>query len=150
MSAPAAMSSRRIVRRRALGCDEREVDGAGKEEPCELLCGRTPRQAMQWLGTKWGRDMIGASLWVAAWARQADKVLARAGLVAVDDVRFADEARAIRDRGGLVVRIARAAAGSASGSGHKSEALAFYPDHVIVNYGDLSALNLAVVQVPEF
>jgi hypothetical protein len=40
---------------RALGLDEREIEGDLKEQPCQLLAGHTPRRAMQTLGTEWGR-----------------------------------------------------------------------------------------------
>ena len=35
-----------------------------RETPHPLLCGRTPRQALQTLGTEWGRDCIGDDVWV--------------------------------------------------------------------------------------
>ena len=40
----------------------RMIDGDLKEAPTPLLEGRTPRQAMQTLGTEWGRDRIGRDL----------------------------------------------------------------------------------------
>lgn len=86
---------------RALGCTEEEVDGARKEQPCDLLGGRTPRQAMQWLGTEWGRDMIAPDLWTRAWEYAA----AGKSRVVVDDVRFPNEVEAIRQLGGVVVQI---------------------------------------------
>ena len=39
-----------------LGLGEAHIEGALKEVPCELLGGKTPRYAMQTLGTEWGRD----------------------------------------------------------------------------------------------
>lgn len=135
----------------ALGLSAEHVDGALKEEPSRLLQGRTPRQAMQWLGTEWGRELIGPELWIAAWRAAVE----RAGgfwepgrgwdrLIVADDVRFANEAQAIRDRGGLVIRIERPGAGSATGSGHVSERPDFEPDRVIVNAGDVAALRSAI------
>lgn len=86
---------------RALGCTEEEVDGAGKELPCDLLGGRTPRQAMQWLGTEWGRDMIAPDLWTRAWEYAA----AGKPRVVVDDVRFPNEVEALRRLGGVVIQL---------------------------------------------
>lgn len=134
----------------ALGLDPAQVDGDRKEEPSALLCGRTPRQAMQWLGTEWGRNLIGEGFWIAAWqaATQAGHLQhPREGLlplIVADDVRFANEAKAIRDRGGLVVRIERPGAGSASGAGHASERMDFVPDRIIRNTGDLVAFHKAI------
>jgi hypothetical protein len=36
----------------ALGLTEAHIEGHLKEVPCELLCGQTPRHAMQTLGTE--------------------------------------------------------------------------------------------------
>jgi hypothetical protein len=103
---------------RALGCTEEEVDGALKEMPCALLGGRTPRQAMQWLGTEWGRDMIAPDLWTRAW----EHAVAGKPRVVADDVRFPNEVAAIRRLGGRVIRIVAAGDEVSSGAaGHISE-----------------------------
>lgn len=138
----------------ALGLDPAQVDGDRKEEPSALLCGRTPRQAMQWLGTEWGRNLIGEGFWIAAWQAAVERVspdlnsLSQAvrgvRLIVADDVRFANEAKAIRDRGGLVIRIERPGAGSTSGAGHASERMDFVPDRIIRNTGDLAAFHRAI------
>jgi hypothetical protein len=132
----------------ALGLDPAQVDGDRKEEPSPLLCGRTPRQAMQWLGTEWGRNLIGEGFWIAAWQAAVERMpptftyhggFAPIRLIVADDVRFANEAKAIRDRGGIVVRIERPGAGSASGHAHASERMDFVPDRIIRNTGDRMA-----------
>jgi hypothetical protein len=120
---------------RALGLTDDELEGPLKEQPCGLLCGKTPRQAMQWLGTEWGRHLIGPDFWVAAWGEMADDLLANDCFVVVEDVRFANEAAAIWKRGGMLVRIDRAGAGSASGAGHESERLDFPYDARLTNPG---------------
>ncbi|OYY32778.1 MAG: hypothetical protein B7Y57_30060 [Rhodospirillales bacterium 35-66-84] len=112
----------------ALGCSQDEIDGHLKESPCDLLGGKTPRQAMQWLGTEWGRDMIAPDLWTRAW-----NAAAKAPRIVADDVRFANEADAIRARGGLVVEIQRPGAGAVVGAEHISEAMPFAPDVRIEN-----------------
>lgn len=74
---------------------------AQKAEPLAMLGGKSAREAMQTLGTEWGRQLVSESLWRDAW-------LAKAGTRAIaDDVRFADEAEMIRSRGGVVLRIVR-------------------------------------------
>ncbi|WP_296584874.1 deoxynucleotide monophosphate kinase [Xanthobacter sp.] len=104
---------------RALGCTEEEVDGARKEMPCDLLGGRTPRLAMQWLGTEWGRDMIAPDLWTRAWEYAA----AGKPRVVVDDVRFPNEVEAVRRLGGVVLQLIAPGdlALASSFAGHVSE-----------------------------
>lgn len=98
---------------KALGCTDAEIDGDRKEVPCDLLGGKTPRQAMQWLGTEWGRDLIDSNLWIRAWRAAVDRL--PGGIPAVvDDCRFPNEAEAIRAAGGVIVRIERPGAGTAS------------------------------------
>ncbi|MGJ5032368.1 deoxynucleotide monophosphate kinase [Bradyrhizobium sp. HKCCYLS2038] len=100
----------------ALGCSTTEIDGDRKELPCELLGGKTPRWAMQTLGTEWGRQLIDSDLWIRAWRTAVD---ASPVSVVVDDCRFPNEAEAIRAAGGVLVRIERPGAGTASK--HESE-----------------------------
>lgn len=93
---------------RVLGLGDRELEGDLKEVPSDLLCGRTPRWAMQRLGTEWGRMKIGESLWVDAWRRRVETMPAGAKIV-VDDCRFPNELEAARALGFVPVRIYRAA-----------------------------------------
>ncbi|MGV6876769.1 deoxynucleotide monophosphate kinase family protein [Pseudochelatococcus sp. B33] len=116
----------------SLGLDETHTDGPLKEVPCELLGGRTPRYAMQTLGTEWGRNTICPRLWIERWHATLPK-----GNVVVDDVRFGDEAAAVRAYGGIVVRIERP--GLEAGA-HVSERMDFDADHVIANGGPLAQL----------
>lgn len=115
-----------------LGLDERHTDGDLKEVPCDLLGGQTPRHAMQTLGTEWGRGLISPDLWISAWRATLPE-----GHVVVDDIRFANEADAVRAAGGIVVRIDRP---GLSASEHESERLDFGADHVIANDGPLARL----------
>lgn len=81
---------------------ERLKDRAVKEVELPGI-GRSPRYLLQTLGTDWGRAMVDENLWInAAMARVAvgeDVVIA--------DVRFDNEAQAIRDRGGRVFYVVR-------------------------------------------
>jgi hypothetical protein len=95
------------------------IEGSLKERGCPHLCGKTPRLAMQTLGTEWGREILGASFWVDAWRETAARVLDEGGKVVVEDCRFDDEAIAVRALGGIVIGIK--GRGGISG-GHKSEA----------------------------
>lgn len=77
---------------------DREV----KEKPIEWL-GKSPRQLLQSLGTEWGRGMVKDDLWVGIAIRTA---LASARVV-LTDVRFDNEAQAVKDAGGVVWRVVR-------------------------------------------
>lgn len=102
---------------RALGLTEQEIEGDRKEKPCNLLGGKTPRYAMQTIGTEWGRDTIAPDLWIRAWQAAVART---AGPVVCDDVRFPNEADAIRTAGGFLVRVIRPGAGGGA-AGHSSE-----------------------------
>lgn len=86
-----------------MGLEYDHVYGDKKEEPLDLLCGKTPRWAMQSLGTEWGRNCIGEDIWINAWANSA----AKHKLVVCDDVRFPNEVARIKELGGVVIRIRR-------------------------------------------
>lgn len=83
-----------------LGLTDAQVYGDQKNEPCDVLCGKTPRWAMQTLGTEWGRDLIHSDLWIKAWQRQ---VLATDGGIVTDDCRFQNEIDAAREIGNATV-----------------------------------------------
>lgn len=100
----------------ALGLSHAEIEGHLKERPCALLGGRTPRFAMQTIGTEWGRMTIDEDMWTNAWRA----ALPAAGGVVVDDCRFDNEAAAVKAAGGFIVRIVRPGAG-AGAAGHSSE-----------------------------
>lgn len=91
------------------GVDNRTVwqmlDGDLKETPTLFFNHRTPRHAMQTLGTEW-RNLIHRDLWVDAWRRHVETTPAHAKIL-VDDLRFQHEAQAIRAMGGKIVRVLR-------------------------------------------
>lgn len=83
------------------------IDGSAKETPSMYLVGRSPRYAMQTLGTEWGRQQMRGDLWIQVWINQ----ISRANFpTVVEDVRFQNEANAIKEMNGILVRIDRRAA----------------------------------------
>jgi hypothetical protein len=114
---------------KALGLTDAEIDGHLKETPCELLGGKTPRHAMQTLGTEWGRNLIDGDLWVRAWR----KSLPDRRDVVVDDVRFPNEARMVRSMNGLIIQIEREGTGGLCQ--HASELQGITGDITIKNNG---------------
>lgn len=95
-----------------------------KDEPCVTYL--TPREALQQLGTEWGRRMW-PDTWISFGLRRARRLLEeqriaqpahaltfkpnyiieRCSLVTISDVRFLNEVKAIRAQGGEVWKIVR-------------------------------------------
>lgn len=78
------------------------------------------RRLLQRLGTEAGRQTLWDSIWVDA----ALTGLPQSAKVVITDARFENEAQAIVDRGGVVVRVSRSGVGptvGADGSIHPSE-----------------------------
>ncbi|WP_031513636.1 hypothetical protein [Streptomyces sp. NRRL F-5123] len=100
------------------------------------------RALLHRVGTDAGRRLFGESVWVDALFRQHDDTSA----LVVTDVRFPNEAGAVRDRGGLVIRVTRPGIGPAKdkyGRVYGSEvALDDYDfDHILVNDGSIADLH---------
>lgn len=123
---------------RAVGMTDAMIEGDQKQEPHALLQGKTPRQFMQWLGTEFGRNLVGENFWTDLWRLEAEKVLAAGGKVVVDDCRFRNEAQTVRRLGGDIYLIH--GRGGISGS-HASEKIDVDPDTYIENTGTIDELH---------
>lgn len=123
---------------------ERRIEGDLKAVPDDLLEGKTPRWAMQSLGTEWGRNLMATDFWVTPWREEAAAILDQGVQVIVDDCRFANEADAIRALGGVIIHIERP--GNDAGAGdHESEKLDFVPDFILTNDRTVAHLQDAVM-----
>lgn len=93
----------------AMGLEHQHLEGDAKEVPLELLCGKTPRYAMQTLGTEWGREVLGQQIWVSvAQAKITKLALANPNVrVVVEDIRFPNEAVMVLQLGGKLWRVRR-------------------------------------------
>jgi hypothetical protein len=114
-------------------------DRTSKEQEIGWL-GKSPRQLLQSLGTEWGRKHVSDDVWVRLTMRTASQ----SPLVAIPDVRFDNEAEAVREAGGQVWSVVRPGVSclSATTSRHSSER-GISPDLVdvvIVNGGDVQQL----------
>ncbi len=127
-----------------MGLSWEELEGALKEEPCSLLLGKTPRHAMQTLGTEWGRDIIDKDIWTHVWKIQVTKRLNSERKIVCDDCRFENEVKAVRDfEGSKIWRIRRK--GLPTKMDHPSEKFDVLPfDRTISNYGSIGELKTAV------
>ena len=93
---------------RAIGLSDDQVNGHLKEIPTAILEGKTPRFAMQTLGTEWGRNLISPTIWITLWRRMIAAQLAAGKYhIVVDDLRFLNEAEAIRSYNGKIWRVVR-------------------------------------------
>ena len=85
---------------------ERKIEGDLKEVPCDWLRGKTPRYAMQTLGTEW-RELIATDLWSTMFVKRVqsgsfgDKIVC-------SDFRFpGHEEAALKEVGAYTYRINR-------------------------------------------
>lgn len=122
-----------------LGLTHEQVYGSEKEIPSPLLCGHTPRHAMQTLGTEWGREHIHSDLWVRAWQHRCQSHQ----LVTVDDLRFPNEYKMVKSLGGVVIGVVRER--EITSPAHESEAHKFELDNVIMNTGTLERFKRDVL-----
>lgn len=131
---------------RVLGLGDRELYGDLKEVPSPKLNGRTPRHAMQTLGTEWGRTCLSQTFWVDQGIRSALEArdCGFPGVV-FDDCRFATEADGIRSIGGRIIMLTGRSFVT-DGPKHASEALDFEPDATISNAGSIADLERALMR----
>jgi hypothetical protein len=90
----------------ALGLTQQQVE-VDKSQPCELIGWRTPRHALQTLGTQWGRDMMHENIWVGITEARIKAELAKGNRVVIDDCRFDNEAEMLSRLGAIIVRVKR-------------------------------------------
>ncbi|WP_405799514.1 hypothetical protein [Streptomyces sp. NBC_01506] len=101
------------------------------------------RALLQRAGTEAGRRVLGADVWVDALFRAH----AGAPALVITDCRFPNEAQAVADRGGVMIRVERPGVGPARdrvGRVHESETSLddWSFDHILVNDGTVRDLHL--------
>lgn len=122
-----------------------------KEKPLEDWDGMSPRHMLQLLGTEAVRNTFGANFWIKRWLSEY-RGLPYGTDVVVTDVRFNNEAQAIRDLGGTVIHIVRPdnAQLDAPAAAHGSEAgvaASFQRDRLIMNDGTIEYLHAKLEQL---
>jgi hypothetical protein len=85
------------------------LNGPAKDQPTPYFAGRSPRHALQTLGTEWGRDLISPDFWLSTWRTQVLAQLTRGISVVTDDLRFPNEANTVLDLDGTTIHIDRPA-----------------------------------------
>ena len=122
----------------------RYLDGDLKREVIPEI-GRSGTEIQQFLGSQFGRDFCRPDLWLECWVRSCDAILSAGGRVVQESVRYANEADAVRARGGIIVEVRRPGVGPINN--HSSESLPTDPDIVIRNNGTISDLRVAVDEI---
>ena len=114
------------------------------KESENYFTGRSPRYMAQTLGTEWGRDIIHPNLWIILGLERS-----RGRPTVIPDVRFDNEAEAIRGADGYLIEIVRPDNPFAIEGGHASEAGVDrqYITHTIVNDGDVGKMISAVDKI---
>lgn len=127
-----------------------------KETPNAACYGLTPRVVAQTFGTDWGRNTINRNLWVDIAMRNASEEHYAFGKNHVfTDVRFPNEAAAIRAAGGILIYVTCVDRPSGTNSDqHESERwlpwLWHYADATIeAAFGQLDGLREAAMNVVE-
>lgn len=77
-----------------------------KDSPIAQLGGLTGRAVLASFGP-WAREAAGADIWVRRAFAKIRPLLRKGVSVVIDDVRFENEAQAIRDAGGCIVRVTK-------------------------------------------
>lgn len=116
------------------------IDEYGWDGYKETPYGPHVRQMLQRLGTEAGRQTLWDSIWIdAAFANTTGS-----GRIVVTDVRFPNEAQAIKERGGKVWRITRQGVGPANSHPSETSLDDWKFDAWIDNNGTLTEYFMAV------
>lgn len=107
----------------------------------ELGC--SLRHILQTLGTEWGRETISPQVWITRFNAWLDN-RGYPGDVAIPDVRFDNEAEAIRDMGGVVIDVQRPDLEGGDAHASESGVRADLIDHIILNDGSKPELLMKV------
>lgn len=95
---------------RAIGLTPEQLDGPQdvRNMPSYVLCGKSPRYAMQTLGTEW-RDFMGKDMWARILKHRIEDILehTEARKFVIDDARFRHEIPMLRELGVVVVAVRR-------------------------------------------
>ena len=106
---------------RAIGLTTEQLKGEHKEEPNDLLCGRSPRYAMQTLGTEWARNIMSVDFWTNIWRWRVSNIIEAGGKAVTDDCRFLNEGEAAEEFGAQLIKVERSELVMGPSAHHSSE-----------------------------
>lgn len=93
-----------------LGLSSEQLTGPPevRKRPSDLLGGRSPRFAMETLGTDWGRRMVSSEIWANAVEMRVRQMWSHGPVpVVIDDLRFPSDWAVVGRLDGTLVRVAR-------------------------------------------
>lgn len=99
------------------------------------------RRFLQRLGTEGVRDHIGRNTWVELTMRNVT------GPSVFTDVRFPNEADAVKNAGGILIRVERPDAPDVAGHISEDALKAYTPDYTVINDGTLDDLHVKIREV---
>jgi hypothetical protein len=89
------------------GFNDTQLNGNRKEE-VDPFWGTTPRDLLQRVATEAIRNEVGMDVWVKSWEKYLkDNSYPHSRLWVVTDVRFPNEAEAVKRAGGILVKVTR-------------------------------------------
>jgi len=115
-----------------------------EKKEATTIYGKSPRQMAQTLGTEWGRNLINPDLWLMMAAEFAQPFGKRGVDVVIPDIRFENEATFIRDSGGVLIHVYRAAEYKVSPHSSEEGVRKGRWDYFINNNAGIEELNSAV------
>lgn len=130
----------RLAAQQVFGLTEDETWGDALKEVPIPYWGISPRQMFQKLGTEGVRNVFGPDTWVKRWEREYDSLSATRDVV-VTDVRFDNEAKRIRAKGGIIVKLLREDAADVSRHSSENGISVLDCDVVITNDGTVEELH---------
>jgi hypothetical protein len=113
--------------------------------------GITARFLLQRLGTDFGRNTIDPDIWIKAWVNTVNGLPEQVPNIVVDDVRFENEVRTVRELGGKLWKVVRPSLNPTGSESHSSEQGLEHEefDVVIVNDGSIDDLREKVIEALE-
>lgn len=130
------------------GFNDQQLYGDKKEELTDW--GITPRRAFQVIGTEFGRKQLhkmmpevnvqDGELWIEIFRRSCSAT----ENIVLTDVRFENEAQAIRDKGGVIIMMDSA---YAKEDEHESEKIDVRYDYLLKNHGTKEELYENIVEL---
>lgn len=146
-----AFSLKEGIGKHVFGLTQEQMTDPVLKETVDPFWGMTPRRIMQRAGTEAMRNTFRSDIWIMTLQRRVNEAMKFSKVepvnFAIDDVRFADEADAIKAWGGKVIWIQR---GEEKSIGHLSELdLQNYKkfDYVLDNNGTFESLYIQLDKI---
>ena len=115
-----------------------------KEDPIARFGGHSPRSLMQTLGTEWGRERVHPDLWLTL---AGEALVARGPGMIIADVRFDNEARWVRNIGGVLLHIERGKAPPVRAHASEAGVQQLPGDLRIFNESSLDSLHVGLAKL---